>query len=566
MKGIVHNKNDFNKFKSFQSEDVELIDSEKIEEIDFSAYQMLIIPAELEHFQYQHDDFYGFNLIRDLRLRYKITIPIVIYSILNKSFFLDNRSNLSFQVMKSPGHYFFEYNISTKEIFPKIFQMQFEGIDEDTLIDINNTFFTVEGVLDEEFHDLKNKAFKRNRNDESIEELFNELQNNVDDSFLKFQSIFDLSDNSILINIRNEMITDLKKSVDKNKNFDDCIVIIENYVGEVKRLLPPRSSDQKDVILNPAPPWEILFVDDVPTIAFEVQSLFKERLMKCHIANNAEEAFNILREDQENTITVLICDYRLIDEEGNWHKWQGYNILKEVFLNFPNELAFFALTSFNKRALIRMQDTHKMKVRSVSKDDVIGKSRTVAGFNFFADQVRDEGNKVFDFYRSQPQVSSWIKGYSKKFDKPLKTYYRLHRLAKDVDIVNHNIGLEAENFFEAIRRGKHKEEPSIDPEILGIQEGIGVDKKINLTEKAKLEKFRVKLIGRRIAIALYERLEMTKGQIYSALKSGVYRKKEPSESPNTINQFFSTFLALSLEKDIPKNLLPEEKIWLENLN
>ena len=49
------------------------------------------------------------------------------------------------------------------------------------------------------------------------------------------------------------------------------------------------------------------------------------------------------------------------------------------------------------------------------------------------------------------------------------------------------------------------------------------------------------------------------------MKRKRFTPKPPIENDNTVNQYFSTYMALKLDKDIPKNLLPEEWEWLKNL-
>ncbi len=528
---------------------------------DFNSAERVFIFLEYPLENISYADFFGFRILRFLRLNLNIKAPVILLSFLDKQWFLQERTKPDFQILNTPGHYFFQLPVD----WSVLLQKSFKRLNENTLHDINNTFYSLEGFIDEEFHNLKNKVFKSIKDFKHKTALFNAVFFEVLEAFERLEICLDLKGNKSLEDILANLKKDLEKKIIQQEDYDANAVVIDNYIGEIKRLLPPDIKRPDDLVIEERPAWEVLFVDDDIPIALRVQELFFEKKIKCNIAHNAEDAFKILKADKDNNIVVLICDYRLLNADESWQDVQGYNILESVFLDFNNDLAFFSLTSFNKRTLIRMQNMHNMKVHSASKDDVIGKSNTVTGFNLFADKILEEGNKVFDLKRSQPKASSWIKGYSKKFDRPLKAYYRMHRLSNDLVYADQKIAEDAELFFTAIAKHKHQGSNPEQVNVLPIQEGIGVDKKQLLPESEKLEKFRIKLIGRRIAIALHQLLEMDKGQIYSAMKSGRFRKQPPREGDNTINQFFSTFMALSLEKDIPASLLPEEKNWLTQM-
>ena len=298
-------------------------------------------------------------------------------------------------------------------------------------------------------------------------------------------------------------------------------------------------------------------------ISKKVQDNFQIRGIDCVLADNAEDAYQILQKDKLNEITALICDYRLLKKNGDWQDAQGYHILEKVFTNFPNLLSFFALTSFNRKALLKIQQQHQMQVWSYTKDDVMSSE---GGFNIFAEKVTEEAQKTFEAVTNIPKSKVWTKGYDKKFDQPFVYYYRLHRLSDDFRNANDNIGKEAQAFVIEMAQLKYNSKYEVKLphpiEIYTFQEGIGKDKQMT-TVKEKLEKFRFKLMGRRIAIALYHLLELHKSQVYWAMKTGFFGRAE--DNNNTVNQFFTTYLGLSLEKDVPGRLLPEERNWLKKL-
>lgn len=509
---------------------------------------------------HEPSDFYGFEILKEIRLIHKSTAPIIILSFLSKDYFLKKNTQPIFNILKTPGHYFERLPVDLTKITNK----NYASIDDDTLHDINTHFFFNEGIIDEAFHNLKNKLIF-NLTSSSKEQIFAKIKLAIEHTFSQFLKGLDIPEDRQLDEILKKLLHEIEKEVLINEKIDKNLSIIENYVGEVKRLLPPTKKEEKDILFFDKISWKILFVDDDVEVALRFQKLFEKNNITCLIAHNANDAFNTLKQDKNNDITVLICDYRLLKEDNTWQRIQGYNILKEVFLNFDNEVALFSLTSFNKRTLLKIQKFHKMQVWSYAKDDILGNDQSKIGFNFFIEKVIQEGNRVFEFKRSQPKATSWVKGYDKKFDRPLKDYYRIHRLSKDYETATDFLRKTATEIFNTIKNAKHGNVQGIILEIPTIQENIGKDKKKIQTEAEKLERFRDKLLGRKIAIALHNKLEMSKGQIFNIMKRNHFTLKEPQESDNAINQYFTTYMALSLEKDITKNLLPEERNWLENL-
>lgn len=550
--------NDVSTFKTVSTDKL-IVDEVAYQTATWQTTDTIFLMAELEWNKHELNDGYGLHLLKDLRVLQKVTCPIILCSFLPLPILNQWDSKIEALITKTPGHYFYQLPID----WDAIAKETFKGIDGNTLNDINNHFFSLEGIIDEEFHALKNKIHQKENT--SQETVFKQVLGHVEQAFQRIEISLDLDEPQMLKNIFDRLTQDLKNTIINQKDTDGSIITINNYIGEIKRLLPPDELHPIDLLLEQRPPWKVLFVDDEVAIAQRVQELFEERNITCDIVHNAADTYQKLEADTNNDYCVLICDYRMLNEDETWQEVQGYNILEYVFVELPNQLALFSLTSFNKRTLLRVQQLHKMQVWSYSKDDVIGKSKTVTGFNLFAEKVLEEGNKCFDLKRQQPKATSWVKGYSKKFDQALSVYYKQHRLAKDFVLANDFLERQATEIFNQIKTAKHNGRPSGHLNIPSVQENIGKDKKNPQTAEEKLERFREILLGRRIAISLKHWLEMDKWQIFNTMKRNYFTEKYPSESDNAVNQYFTTYMALSLDKDIPKNLLPEEQYWLDNL-
>lgn len=498
----------------------------------------------------------AFSIIKYFRIEKHLTCPILIFSFRPLNWFLDNPERPEYNLLKTPGHYFFQLPVD----FEEIAQQNFQGIDRDTLDDIIDHFFNLEGSIDEEFHDLKNRVlFYSNEFPENPEELLVFLKKEIKYSFQRIENALQLEESTLLHNIIYQLLEEVEYQVIEEKKYDGINLLISNYSGSVKGLLP-KSEETTVLNHNKDYPWSLIFVDDDQKIGELVQKKFKERNVECEICTTAEETYELLEKGKpEKPFTILICDYRMLNDDKTWQPVQGYNIIKEVYLSQKYFLSYFSLTSFSKRTLLRVQKRHQMKVWSYSKDDVLSSE---GGFNIFTEKIIEEGEKVYNLICGQPKNKTWDKGYDTKFDRPFKDYYRLLRLQPDFEIQKKEVGQKAFVFFREILNKYRDKLYESNIEVYQFQASIGKSKKEQNNEALILKKFKIKLIGRRIAIALFDYLSLSKGEIYNAMKSGRIRKEES----NTINQFFSTYLALSLEKDIPNNLLPEEREWLNTLN
>lgn len=517
---------------------------------------IVFILLELTWGVYKPTDFHGLTLLKQLRLEKRLTCPIVLFSFFSKKYLL-NYSGKEFQILKTPGHYFYQLPID----FNSILYANYEGIDELLLTDINDHVFDLAGIIEEIFHQLKNQVLSI-INDKT-DEIFSVLRTTINKAFLEVRLRIPELLVTELQQINEDLLAQIEQDIINQKPLSTILSLLTTKVEVIKQLLPIKEQIIEFSESTKTNNWQVLFVEDNSIIAQQIQDSFQQMGITCHLARTAKATYTILAKDTLNEITALICDYRLLSFNGDWQTEQGYHILKTIFTSYPNFLAFFALTSFNRKALLKVSEQYNMKMTSFSKEDVM---RTNADFFAFAKTVTTEAEAIFNVVTSIPKSKVWKDGYPKKFDQPYSYYYRLHRLAEDFYEANIKVEKNAEQFVNEVTKLRTDSNYIMQlPYAVGVntfQESIGKDKQENSTAD-KLQKFRFKLMGRRIAIALYNRKELKKNQIYNVLKDGFLGR--PTETNNTINQFFTTYLGLSLEKDIPNRLLPEERYWLEHL-
>jgi CheY-like chemotaxis protein len=530
--------------------------SKALDQADLSAASALVILAELNWDSKLKSQFYGIDILRKLRAERRLIHPVVFCSFLPLSYFA---SNPKYEILKVPGHTFIQLPFRPKKdetIVNYIKRNLGAPLSEELLDDIVDHLCDAKGLIHEIHHHLKNAVVVPPGEQGDISRQ--RIVKAVDDAFQILSRMFP---NDVRVaETRQRLFKDLGENVFVRNQYSRAIERVSQFAGDFERLAPAIADASPTMV--EAPPWKILYIEDEAHLRERVQAEFVKRNLACVTAATAEEAFAILKNDAgTNLITLVITDYRLEqpDTFRKWQEMQGYSIIKEVYLNHPNLVSFFALTAASRRALLRVQKTYQVKVNTFSKEDVLSSD---GAFNMFAEAVRREGDRVFDAVCSQPQLTSWITEDS-KFAAPLKHYYRAHRLALDYETAEAEISAKAKAYVDGV---VEVNETSSQPPGHKFQFQAGLAK--GPDDPSMLPKFREKLIGRRIALGLFVLLEYYPESIYLAMRKSPFAQGNeiPStlvdEAKQNLKPLLSTHLALSLVDDVPEHLLVEERAWL----
>lgn len=539
---LIWRKNTFLEEFSTEFEFTQLI---KDGEIDYDLIKdndniHILLEAEQNH-KYK---LYGLAAIQQIRANNYLN-PILVYSFF--SFTGLESLEINTDILKTPGIYYFRLPVD----FDNILKQEFYSIDKLSLKDIQLTTITFTGIIDEIFHELKNKflIILSDSNSDKASDYLN----------VAINRLRTISDSVFLDNLDNNWQNYEQKLLDTygSKNNEQILNLLDAVCGELKVMLSP---ENVEISIVPERSWSVLYVEDEEEISKMFVQKMKDRAIKCLTVKTSKEAYETLREDKNNSYTVLICDYRLLDDNKKWQQEQGYHIITKVAKEFSNYLSFFALSSFSNSLLLNIQKEYNVKVWTYSKSDVIASD---GAFNLFTQKILEEGDKIFATISTIPTPKVWSEGYSKKFDNTYSYYYQQHRIALDFEDAEKEISVKASKYLLYFAQQKRKIDFNMNLELItGIQEGIGNEKNSSLSIKDKIEKFRVKLLGRRIALGLFYYLDMDKNNIFTTIKSNHFSKRGQQESGT--NQFFSTYLGISLERDLKNNkILPEEKAWLK---
>lgn len=504
----------------------------------------IVILAELD-WQGRHlQHFYGLDLARKIRIEYGCFCPIVICSTLTENFLLTTPiPNLDFY--KSPGIYYLSISdiVNLDEFLNKT-----EFIDEETLLDIAESFGGQEGIINNVIHDLKNKQ-------STLFDNKTEIKNTIKEQFIRLKLYF-RGNEFVVEQLENSFINEIFFS----SSIDNVIMSVLNLETELLKLLTKETpGDIKQYHAK----WKILFLDDEKNIREFVKEGFKKHGLECDVAADKEKLYELLNNDEQyNYYTLLICDYRLKESgcEKHSHK-QGYSVLKEVYLDKPNYLSLFALSSMKTKILLRFRERYNMKVWSFSKDDI----QVEAGFNIFCTKVFEEGEKMFDTICNLPKNDPKVKGSAESYnawftvnakrDKPFGHYYRQFRMSDNFEDEERRISKEAKQYFYDIiskRKFSHNYE---------FTAGLAN----NELDSNKLTKLKNKLIGRRIYLALRFVGKFAPIDLWHRMQPEILydAEKYAPETPH-IAGLFQTHLCMPEDFEKKPVLMTEEKYWLKN--
>ncbi len=467
----------------------------------FDKVKSVVLFLELDWNGHKYSMFYGFDIVRLLRIEYDIKVPIQICSNLEDTKILIKNDDLLHKgnILKAPGHTFFSLiNDDIANIIP-----QGSALDDDLFIDIKYSFFDNEGLLRDYVHQLKNELDKKQNSQKGALGFY---EKTIKNSFSIIEKVIDTTQHNTLhkiqeelsVKIQEEVTSFYSKTTNPTKQYLGAMSLLAKFSERIYSLVPKsidheliktRDESEAEIMRR----WEVLFIDDDEHHRISVKGRFLEHRVNCHIASSYEEALSILKSDTRKKISVVISDIRLKDENGFWQAKQGYQILSELHNHYTYTLAYFALTSKKGTIINKLKDSGPFSMRWFSKEDVLNSSN---GFNIFMEFVENDGEKIFYRNRNQPINASWIDGQKKRFELPLALYYKAHLESATYDREEIFINQKAKEIIQ--KALKHDIETPFDEE-LGLTGTIN-DKEIN---DNSLEKFRnMILLGRRIVLGL----------------------------------------------------------------
>ncbi|WP_020527975.1 response regulator [Flexithrix dorotheae] len=515
----------------------------------------IIVTAELKWGNKFYSDLFGFDLIKDLRVTHQLKCPIIVVSNLPYEDFdfanLTEKKNGNTRFLKDPAVTFlplmkFE-SMSSSEIL-----LHFEkDLDNALYEDLCECLYHSNGFLDEVYCEFANMLrIKRGQ--------YIELKE-VDSLFNKIISLF-LDHETEILSLKNHFLS----SFDNFPKFEADLILkkLPALKKDIEYLLPHQEfvateSHKKNNY------GEVLYIDNNVDLAFIVKEKLAKSQLKVIHAANTEEALEILKKDELNRITVVVCDYRFYSNE-KFERNQGYHFLKEV-ARLPNLLQIITLSGLQSSYLANLTRKHMRSVIPMFKSDVFD---TKSGFERFSLIVSELNQMVLNEIENSPKFNN----------KTFNDLYQAHRQSYNYESFEEDISSTASWFIREM-----KEKGRVPKYLLPTING-----KLDLADSYKnLENFREVLLSRRMVLGLcqLEEEELKRGFensklkierldrwyiIYNALKNGElsldFNKLPGYAEMNTVisrNLRFSIKRSYNyrLKKNISATI--EEKMWLK---
>lgn len=590
------------KFPYFEEPEITLLENEKDlfdEKMNLKdprkckEYDAVFILAELTWWDYPYTAFAGFSITMKLR-KSDISSPVFLISNMDRNELLMQK-NPAFKILNIPGHYFIQIKNDGIKVDKN---WKFKRLSGHLLEDLNFYFNSSTGLVTESIHHIKNKILK----------LYGQREALIDEKHINREIKYEIHDILKLIpqKAQREFEAHVNEMVSRLIQHENKLVAVEIFKNSVLQSLNKAYSDSLPS-LDRVMEWQVLFVEDDEHVRALVKEMFKEHGIRCITAAGSGEAMEILHADQlgelknkqgyfhpQNSITVLISDVRLIQSSGQWDEFQGYDLVEEIYLNFSNMLSFFLLTNKTSSMKLGFNRPRVHQEYWYSKEVLFNPG----SFNLFVQRIIEEGNRIYQSLLSSPKGTYWHKAYITSKDVkiafPLKEYYRRYRLSALYRETELRICQTAVEFVEKVHAEK-MEHGNIDRiDKFELRSSLP-----NLPHEfdETMNKFVEKLIGRRIVIGLWlcnlrnedydkdtdyldsdslliqpehwsiEEIAflLGKGYLPSSLGEDI-GENAGKVVESVIKSVINTHLAFSkhLNKDIPENLLVEEKQWIEN--
>lgn len=515
----------------------------------------VVILAEMTWDGAKMADFSGLDVLRRLRssLDRPFTKPVVVTSFMPESYFWGNRfKSPSFAMLMDPGTSF----VRLPTTLDRIRESMPPPLPIDVWHDVRESLCDGRGLVLGILHRLKNDLMGLSDETREQEDAMRIIAPILVEAFTAISDIVGRGKNveeahrRMLDDCRQALASDRKRSL---------AMVVEEHQDLIFANFESPVEEVRTSARNPYP-WIVLLVEDDAGNLKKTTDVLTNEGLNVIPAADPEAALRILRADEPlNQIAVVIADYRLERQEpkGKWYPLQGYALLREISATSSCLLSLFALTAADRRMTQTIQNRYDISVRIYTKQLLWADPSYLR--RLISDIVA-EGQRVHEAVISLPgrrygRGDSWAR---------FKPFYRMHRAARDFGASESKISKSADEFLTLALRNDVAEVAS-----RGLRFGGAA---------RDLESFRLKLLGRRIAVGLFVN-QRTAIDVYFALQSppilGEDVESHVAASArgrsladgleivrNRARSFISENLALGLESDIPEHLLPEERAWL----
>lgn len=460
---------------------------------------------------------HGFDLLQELKVRH-YKCPVLLTSNFQSEpiEFSEKYLNNRFRFWLDPSIAYKPLSELETEPLEHLVSQFPQAVDDALFEDLLSSAYDKVGYLEVILHDLSRASRTLDKAD-----LIRTLQ----EKFTLLRYLFSWQAEGIL-----ELEQKVLKDLAPLHNRDAWQELMYLHRKNIKKFLSNTTKPQLSLRESLPEQVTLLIIDDekkefdlLANRLMEVPELLNR--IECVYAANLAEGREILKNDAGNAIKVLICDYRFYDQNGRFSLEQGYHILNEI-AKMQKTISFIALTGVDPDYINRFQKNVLSRIVTFQKDRVLADDRVF--FHFLGTileanrQMESLLNILWDF-KNPLYHRCYVR--HKHQDKDGKWEQMIGDTAEQFVLkVKHNIPLRAHDydnyeFFAKILKSN--------------------------PEGKNLENFRAKLIGRRIALGLYQLMilnkkshqEKSKGwiRINNLLRTGEEGRGERGEISDLLN-------------------------------
>ena len=537
-----------------------------LENCNLAEFKIIFILAELKWPGFIRTNFYGFKLGSVLRKNKQIQCPIIFCSFL---FSFDKVQYPDSKILDYPGHYLMQLPNE-----PSSFD-NYKSIELDTLEDIIISLFDPNQYIHDLMHNTENRCpelvYSIDKKEGKYDRM--KIKKMVNDYLFSQLEIFriEILKRNILADkasefdtLRTKLIKEIDCVIDKDE-FDpeELRSPLNTIKDQFYSFLPCDESDKIDIKVTPKR-WQVLFVDDLPSSCDVIQNHFKRNGIFCHTAQTAEDAFAILRKDEEGAgkIAVVITDFRFYmdgDDKEKWQELQGYQILKQIHSHqkFKLHYAYVMLTSKKGTIQQHIKKQSKFPILWFNKTDVLaGKQHS---FDIFCQRIIEVGSEAFFRKQNIPSTAVWETGQSGRIEPGYKYYYKRHIESFDYEDYENSINLSAiENIIHVHDKNELRDSFKFEISLIYNQKEGKYGSVDNFSKL--LEKFRSNILTiRRIFWGLKVLLGKSSDEIFELFKKNYIEtshsknknSKSSEKKPKILKtSILTTYLGISKKEEV----------------
>lgn len=372
-----------------------------------ATLEAVVILAELDWEGKHLQDFYGFEIARDLRRKQKLFCPLVFISTLEQSLFEQfSERYVKFKILFGRGTAFVPLKDLTGKLEKTISEEAEYPLSPAVLTDMNQMLLEVKGVVVDQYitHDLR-----PGKTDTGIEAILNEAAGYLNASQL---SVLDWHGYVEKFKLAKNKPSEFKKIK------EELILRCEQEIG---------AEAQGGVL--PEKRYMVLLLEDDPSTLKMIQEKLGNHF-EIIATNDAIDARNKLNKDINNKIQGIISDWRLYKNEKKYQYWQlqGYEVLDYAAKH--KFIALFALTSLNDRNVHNIRNSLGLNVHLFKKQHLEDSGQSQ--WDLMADTIKQKCDDVVDLISFQPTGKRWTLNYYDKSKKERVYFPSLQARYRDI--------------------------------------------------------------------------------------------------------------------------------------